>query len=1351
MSQDSFISRPGNQSGPSPTSASGRFDLLMSRSYSHLDYFTQHIEVAAQGGGTVGHHTVARDALETVVGPFAALLLLSWIEYSDCSTESIGRSDTTTHQPLLTPDQHWSAWRHLPGKELPVFFDRQLVPALKGAPNIACGSMLQSIADALMANNALPGDIWDRLISWVGCFDMSSATARRAAQETITEVAHMTTPPDALTTSALAALMVEVLDPGPGGTIYDPCFGTGTLLALAVRWSHSGRESLTGGRGAPAPPDKVWGVEINPHAYLVGAVQTALAGASPPRLELRDALEGPRPPARKETRLGADYIIAHPPWGRAKRDTHNPFPVATNDIAMRFLQHVMTSLNPGGRAVVALPEHVLHQRGAAREVRRQLLSEYSIEGVIAVPSRTSLPVVVQYANASVNLVVFRRATPKATARFLSVPKDLGHLSQSKIAVKFRDGQPDSHMWDTPLDALKKREWELSAKRTGQRALARKLTWLCEANSNVATLPLRKVAEVRAGKAYRNAITLPDADGASEVRLVEAGAKGQVLLLVRVADVRDSGVRMPAMYGSLQWEPREAAQESAHADSERLRSGDILLTTSGTIGRIAVLDALTLGAVAAAGIAVIRPSDAIRASFLKCVLASDAYQSWLTGHARGSVIQHLSIARLRELAIPVPSIALQERVVRLVSGERGEPFAAIVRIIANTHDAVVEWIEESVEVRELHNLGNTKDGPALLERIADSLRKLSDKASGSRTRTVPELARWLEEVAEPVAALEGLTDIPPGPERLAVLDGLSFQLERIAAPRDPSSPATALAHDVTRRISSLASLERERILAKVAVEADIEPNWEAEGAETEMQLRLTNRSLLPFRRFEAFTLPKIGEARTAYLPVGATLNVPLRIPSDVRIGSYSFKVHWRAALLNGSQAKGRIPMTVDVRASRSGDRVREIGTSPYIVGSPIDRKEMLFGREGAIEEIRRQLRVDSRANVVLLEGNRRTGKTSILKRLQDPEVLPDWITVNCSLQGGEGHASKTGLPTREVFRLMARDLGWAAHAAGIRVWLPDSDAPDPDKPFKVALVGALHRAFAGDRPFETFELFLQTVIEAARPRRILLMLDEFDKLQEGIDSEVTSPQVPENIRYLLHSYPELSAILAGSRRIKRIREEYWSALFGFGHRVPVSGLQLEDARLLVTRPVDGRLVYVPEARDLVVQLCARQPFLIQSLCNRIFESAARSTRRTVTVDDVNTAAEAMTDDNEHFRTLWGYAGTERRRFLLALCRNLRDGPPITLDLLEQSLRRHGVHLHRGERFGDDLEFLRELELLELRGTRGESAYQLAIPLMGAWIERNVDFEHQRRRAVEEFEEADQGEGYGISGEDENANE
>ena len=176
---------------------------------------------------------------------------------------------------------------------------------------------------------------------------------------------------------------------------------------------------------------------------------------------------------------------------------------------------------------------------------------------------------------------------------------------------------------------------------------------------------------------------------------------------------------------------------------------------------------------------------------------------------------------------------------------------------------------------------------------------------------------------------------------------------------------------------------------------------------------------------------------------------------------------------------------------------------------------------------------------------------------------------------------------------------------------------------------------------------------------------------------------------------------------------------------MSELPLEDARLLVTQPVEGQLAYLPEARDRVVELCSRQPFLIQSLCNQIFEHASHSDNRMVTVTErvVNTVAQEMVEDNEHFRTLWGYAGTERRRFILALCQQLEEGPdPITLSLLETKLEEYDITLPAGDHLGDDLRFLRELELLKLQDTARGSAYVLAIPLMANWIRQNINFEN-----------------------------
>ena len=409
----------------------------------------------------------------------------------------------------------------------------------------------------------------------------------------------------------------------------------------------------------------------------------------------------------------------------------------------------------------------------------------------------------------------------------------------------------------------------------------------------------------------------------------------------------------------------------------------------------------------------------------------------------------------------------------------------------------------------------------------------------------------------------------------------------------------------------------------------------------------------------------------------------------------------------------------------------LGASPYIVGNPVDRAEMLFGRSELLERIRRQLGGPDGGNVLLLEGNRRAGKTSILRRLLKQDLLPGWLAIYCSFQEAEGTPGSPGVSTRNIFRLLARAVGWQLQDAGFGAWLPGEEPPPAGRPYKLAFRQALDRAFRDEQPFETFALYLDSVLEAIRPRRLLLMLDEFDKLQEGIDSGVTSPQVPENLRHLLQHSPGLSAILSGSRRMRRLREEYWSALFGLGHRLGVGALTAVEARRLVTVPVEGRLRYLPEAAGRVVELCACQPFLLQSLGNRIFEAAAANGERTVTCAGVEAAAAEMVRDNEHFRTMWDYAGTYLRRLLLGLCERLSGGSEaVTLDVLAANLEALGLTFERRSALADDVEFLRELELLEFDAASRGGTYRVAVPLLGLWLRTAIDLDDAAMRAREE---------------------
>jgi type I restriction enzyme M protein len=1273
------------------------------------------------------------------------MLLLRWTEHVDAEQEAVASFDGRDYTPALPRDKHWNSWTELRGEGLVDFLRNEVLPILRGAPCGTLGQALQRLVPVVESLAHAGPKMIEGLVRWSQGFDLESVSGRFSAGETLGSLVEQAgsgiatdMPGDFMTPRSVVALMVDLVEPCPGERIYDPCFGTGGLLSSAA--SRLREKALL-------MPPRVWtdlqqrsvfGVEVNPFAYTIGLTRVVLAGIEQPGLELGNALE--RPLARDRSSEGFDCILAVPPWGgRVQPEVAGHFAVASTNLETSFLQHVMASLRRGGRAVVALPEGALFRTGPDRMVRKELLSDYCVEGVISLPDGAFRP----YTGIKASLVLFRREQAKQAVRFLQMDEwvsprpDDGLGAEKAIAVAHRaagvfgGGVPNGSLWEAPVKELATRDWELVAKRTGEEALARSLRALHDADVEIPVQALSDVAEVFAGVSYGKSVTTFHGDDPA----VFAG-------LMRVADVNRAGARRPSLFLT---EERSARVEAKH----RLRAGDVLLTTSGTIGRVGVVSetAGTVGTVAAKSLVVIRPDDRISPQFLKCLLGSDAYQEWFRGHARGATIQHLSVRTLRHLPVPVPEVPIQERVVRQAVGERGDPLAAMVRIMTDGgDDPVVVWLEESAEAQDLRRSGQAADPVALLGRIAHSVRGLRNDVAHSRMNTMPDLARWLMDLAEAMGTLQGLNHVPPGSGRLAILDSAQLRLEHVQAALGESPlPALECARDVTKGISRLVGAELESMLEDVRLEPGVEPSAVVAGMATEVQIRLKNLSSLALRNVLVSTSPDVGSADVAYLAESQTLSSAAQIPARTETGPFRFLLRWRAERLDGRPVSGEAPLAVDVRSTREAVRLAELGASPYIVGSPIDREEMFFGRQDIIHKIQRQLSTSHRANVILLEGNRRTGKTSILKRLQAPDVLPGWIVVNCSFQGGEGHENKAGLPTNEVFRLMARSIGWVTHDAGLRVWFPDADPPEPNKPFKVAFVKGLSAAFSGTRPSEVFELYLQVVLEAASPRRLLLMLDEFDKLQEGIDAGITSPQVPENIRYLLHTYPGLSAVLTGSHRLKRLREEYWSALFGFGHRILVSELPLADARLLVTRPVEGRLTYIPEATERVVQLCALQPFLIQSLCNRIFEGASLSNQRTVTVSAVDSAAEEMVRDNEHFRTLWGYAGTERRRLVLALCQQLEGEPdPITLSLLEGQLEKNGVALPPGDRLGDDLEYLRELELLGILSTTRGSAYTLAVPLMADWIRRNIDFEDQRQKAVRESEDLEGGPGYGHGG-------
>ena len=929
--------------------------------------------------------------------------------------------------------------------------------------------------------------------------------------------------------------------------------------------------------------------------------------------------------------------------------------------------------------------------------------------------------------------------------------------------------PGVDSWDVPMRDIARRDYELVAKRSGGDVLDAEIERLVATDPSLKIERLGRVVEVFAGRSYQGRYRTRNRDanvamagliGAGDVqRIVDArNAVGDVTNPVEAAEGRTQS-------RFLTGEGKALAKEK-----EILRAYDVVVSMTGTVGNVVVfpIPATTTNVaggetstsdtdesiddiadsfmplVATNSVAVLRARQAVTALYLEAVLRSPVYGSWLSGHARGTTIQRLTIRTLRRLRIPVPPVPVQEAVLKELSGGRGDAMAVLARLLSGVaNDPVAVWLETPLVARMASGTsdGTVSDKFEALVAASEALKSLvveavhrSDRISsetGDRRTTA-----WLGVAQQVATALDGVASIPRGAGRFAVLEVVLSRLHEGLRVLEGADGAVAdRLRSFTQTMVALAEGEVGVMQQSITLEVGLEPAEVVVGAISEVQLRLTNASPVPLRSLHVSTRPPAGIGQLPYLADGETHRVPLTVHPRDATQPLPIVVSWHARRLDGTAVNGEVEVALRVLSTREVVRSGDLGASPYIVGNPVDRHEMFFGRTDIMDRIQRQLGADTHANVILLEGNRRTGKTSILSQLEKSDVLPGWIPVYCSLQEAEGDDSRGGITTRNVFKLLARRTGWSLSDAGVETWPPGLPERDPKRPYKLAFLSALNQAFAGEHAFETFELYLSAAVDAASPRRVLLMLDEFDKLQEGIDAGITSPQVPENIRHLLQHQPGVSAIITGSRRLKRLREEYWSALFGLGYRIGISALSRDDARRLVTEPVEGRLAYLPQARDRLVELCACHPFLVQSLCNRVFEQAAATGASTVTVDAVQQAATEMVRDNEHFRTLWDYTGSARRGLLLALCDRLQDKPDaVNLDLFEVELRKRGVPLRRARDLADDVTELRELELLDFDESYRRGTYRLAVPLMARWLQMNVDFDDLVVRAREEAMEA-----------------
>lgn len=101
-------------------------------------------------------------------------------------------------------------------------------------------------------------------------------------------------------------------------------------------------------------------------------------------------------------------ILTNPPFGTkgaGEIPNRGDFTVATSNKQLNFIQHVLTILKPGGRAAMVLPDNVLFEEHAGRDVRQILMKDCDLHTILRLPIGTFTP---YSAGVKANVLFFRK-------------------------------------------------------------------------------------------------------------------------------------------------------------------------------------------------------------------------------------------------------------------------------------------------------------------------------------------------------------------------------------------------------------------------------------------------------------------------------------------------------------------------------------------------------------------------------------------------------------------------------------------------------------------------------------------------------------------------------------------------------------------------------------------------------------------------------------------------------------------------------------------------------------------------------------------------------------------------------
>jgi type I restriction enzyme M protein len=218
-------------------------------------------------------------------------------------------------------------------------------------------------------------------------------------------------------------LLVQLLEPEAGMSVYDPTVGSGGMLIQS--------KQLVEERGGDPNNVALFGQENNGTTWAMCKMNMILHGSVDADIRNEDTLVEPQHIDKDGKLMTFDRVIANPPFSQNYTKTNMKFtdrfvfgfcPETGKKADLMFVQHMIASLNNKGKMAVIMPHGVLFRGGVEKDIREGIVKANLIEAIIGLPPNlfygTGIP-------ASVLVINKKRMDRDQRILFINADKEYG--------------------------------------------------------------------------------------------------------------------------------------------------------------------------------------------------------------------------------------------------------------------------------------------------------------------------------------------------------------------------------------------------------------------------------------------------------------------------------------------------------------------------------------------------------------------------------------------------------------------------------------------------------------------------------------------------------------------------------------------------------------------------------------------------------------------------------------------------------------------------------------------------------------------------------------------------------------